>query len=77
MRQEDCFAPGPIVFPRPLTDHHRIEGGGLEIAAIGLVPMLGGPILGIGGQPRDPHHRGLQTFGAGRFALPMAPGGLP
>jgi hypothetical protein len=71
IRQKHRFASGSIVFRMPLTDHHRIEGVGLEVAAVVLAPMRRRPILVIGGQCRYAHDLGLQPFGPGGSALPV------
>src|SRR5215218_7494415 len=69
--QEHGVAAWTIVLPLPLTDDHRMDGVGLEVAAIVMAPVLRGAILVIGGQPGDGHDLGLQPFGRRCSALPM------
>lgn len=49
VRQEDGFTPRPIVTPIPLAHHQALDGPRLEVAALGVTPMLRGSILIIGG----------------------------
>lgn len=51
-----------------------IDGIGLEVALGRVACLLRGPLLIIGGQTGDPDHCGLQAFGPGHAALPMADG---
>jgi hypothetical protein len=76
--QEDGFSPRPISPTLPFAHHHGIDGVGLEVPAA-VAPVVGRPILVIGGQAGDAAEFRLQPFGRGGLAptnpsLP-APGG--
>jgi len=68
------LAPRPIILARRRADYYPIKGVGLEVAAVGLTPLLGRLILVRCGQTRHADHLGLQPFGPRPTALPMAEG---
>jgi hypothetical protein len=75
--QEHRVAPWAIVPTIPLAHHHGIDRVGLEGPAVVVTPLLNCAIVVVGGQPSDPDHLRLQSFGPGRFALAVADGVHP
>jgi hypothetical protein len=69
--QEHRVAPWPIVPMPPLAPHHGVDGGGLEVTAVGVPPMFGRPLRIIRRQPDNPHDLGLQPLGRRGVAGPM------
>ena len=61
----------------PRADHPRGDEVGLEVAPVGMAPVVRGALRVIGGQPGDAHHLRLPPFAPARFALPRAHGMRP